>query len=227
MGRYLDLLRTAKPAEAAEAASADITAMRAVCAADARLAALSLLRPSLARALPADGSADRLIHKSFESLTAGGDAERMLGRVVMDYTQAGQAALLAAWLDETLLAARDHIEAAKQARSIDAHGDALFSAAAAGFAARAVAQILLQIVAPPLWPPGLTHDMLDGYVGQAEEPTVRTAHALSIAAINAGSGLALERHHAAVQAQGPAKADELIEQYYFYPRCDRNLLVDP
>ena len=226
MGQYLEAMLTLGTLAAADEASKEIAAMREACAADAPLASLALLRPALAKKLPNDRATHALISKTFECLGAGGNAERMLGRVVADYAEAGQAALLTTWIDDAILAMREQVEAAKDARSMDDHGHALYRAAALGYTARAVAQILLEIVAPALWPPGTTRDLLEHYVGMAEETTVRTAYALVIAAINAGSGLALEHHRAAVKAQGAEKADELIEQYFFYPRCDRNLLVD-
>jgi hypothetical protein len=227
MGRYLEAFATVPAAEAASSASQDIVTMREACAADARLTTLALLRPALARALPSDGSQSGLIAKSFESLGAGGDPERMTGKVVRDYAAAGQATLLTAWLDATILGLRDDVKAAKNASTIDSHGTALYRMAAAGYAARSVADVLRNGVAPSLWPSGISSEILDHYIGQAEEKVVRASHALVIAAINAGSGLALVRHRAAVKAEGLAKAKELIDEYYFYPSRDLNLLTDP
>jgi hypothetical protein len=101
----------------------------------------------------------------------------------------------------------------------------LAQAAAFGFTAWALSDIVRLHVPKERWPATLTEQKLAGYNSTAEETVVRGSIKLEIGCINTCSRSALDRHIVAVRERGPAWADELIEDYWYYPRFMRPVLL--
>jgi len=217
-----------EPAARAAAAAVQILALRSKSyLVDAPLWAVAMLRQDALARLGADASPP-LAAKLFDVSGFLSHPEEALRQAVSDLTWARQGQVVMAVCDAALDQAERAVESALAAQDVLSHQAGLYSAAGSAYLAMRVAEIMLGDVAPSLWPQGFAASVLGGYATKTEEIVVRAQHALAVACINAGNGLASRVHRAEVAAAGASKANELIEDYWFYPRAARPaLLGDP
>jgi len=212
--------------QTARALGAAAMDMRARQMLDAWLFTVVFVRARLAESLPADApGASRLIDMSFDGSVAAYDPERMLMSIVEDYVKAGHLALVIQILDQALELGRTNRQQALAAADVRWHFTYLAQAAAFGFTAWALSDLMRCRVPKERWPATLNEQKLAGYNSTAEETVVRASIALEIGCINTGNRGALDRHIAGVRERGPAWADELIEDYWYYPRFLRPVLL--
>ena len=128
-------------------------------------------------------------------------------------------------VEKALDLAKTHRRRALDAAAVRDHLELLSQAVAFAFAAWATTELMLARVPAEQWPSGMTREKLSGYSAVAEEGVVRGQIALGVGCINTTTRAALDRHIAGVKARGPAWADELIDEYWYYPRSARGLLL--
>jgi hypothetical protein len=210
-----------------EAASAEITALRARCLADAPLWTVAMLRREALTRVIGEGPMPPLAFKLFDVSGVLGDPEEALRQTVSDLAYARHGDVVMMVCDAALERAETAVQSALDAQTVQVHQGWLYEAAGQAHAAMRIAELMRDKVAPKLWPQHVTDALLGGYVAQTEEIVIRAEQALAVGCINAGNRAAFHRHRTAIAAAGPAKADELIEEYWFYPRAARALLLRP
>ena len=210
---------------AVQAAGADIMGLRSRYLASAPLWAVAMLRQEVLTRLLGPGPAPPYAYKLFGSFSALCEPWEAMRQGVADLAAAHQGEAIMAVCDAALEQAEAAVQSALDAGSIAAHQAELYHAAGHAFTAMRIAEVMRDNVAPGLRPKDLTGALLGGYVAQTEEIVVRAGQALAVTCVNAGSRAAFQRHRAQVAAEGPGKADELIEEYWFYPRTARGALL--
>ena len=178
---------------------------RANFSADGKLWALSRLRMAAAAPLVCKQPTPPALYRLFDPFGPGADPDQAFSRAVDEVAQTEIEALLAA----SLARADAARERALESRSVVAHGTALFEAAGEAWTAMRLAEAL----------------SFDEVAVSARDTVMRATQALVVESINLGSGSALLRHQALIAIEGPAKADELIETCWFYPRALRATLM--
>ena len=209
------------PAARVDAAAAEILKLRSSSyLADAPVWAVTTLRQdALKRIIASGGAAPSLMAKLHDASGVLSQPEEALRQAVADLAWSRQGEIVMAVCDAALDQAETAVEAALNAQDIRSHQTGLYEAAGSAFLAMRIAEVMSGHVAPNLWPEWLTTSVLGGYATKTEEIVVRAQHAMAVACINAGSGLASRVHRAQVAAEGEPKAKELIEDYWFYPRA--------
>jgi hypothetical protein len=207
-----------------QAASAEIMALRARFLADAPLWAVAMLRQQALTRIIGAGPAPVLAFKLFDVSGVLGDPQEALRQTVWDLAIARHGDVVMAVCDTALERAETAVQSALDAQWVQAHQSWLYEAAGHAYAGMRIAEVMRANVAPTLWPQDITDALLGGYAAQTEEIVVRAGQALAVTCINSGNRSAFRRHKAQVAANGPAKADELIEDYWFYPRGARDAL---
>jgi hypothetical protein len=214
------------PLEIARWLGAAAMEARARMTLDARVFTLMFVRARLAECLPVDAPrAFQLILKSFEGAGVEYNPEWMLTEIVLAYVEAGFLTLVIQVLDQALELARTNRQQALAGADLRWYFTYLAQAAVFGFSAWALSDIVRLHVPKERWPAKLTEQKLAGYNSTAEETMVRGSIALVIGCINTFNRGALDRHIAAIQERGPAWAHELIEDYWYYPRFMRPVLL--
>ena len=208
-----------------EASSAEITTLRTRCLADAPLWAVAMLRRVALTRIIGEGQMPPLGLKLFDISGVLDDPGEALRQTVADLAYAHHGDVVMMICDAALERAETTVQSALDAESVQVHQMWLYEAAGQAYAAMRIAELMRNKVAPKLWPQDITDALLGGYIAQTEEIVIRAGQALAVGCINAGSRAAFHRHRIQIAAAGPAKADELIEEYWFYPRAARPLLL--
>lgn len=216
-----------QPAEAQlAAATGEIMRLRSNYLANAPAWGVSVVRSeALKRFLDTQAKAAGLDAKLFDASGFLSSPEEAFRQCVSDLARAQHGDIVMAICDLALGQAEDAVQSALDAEDVTTHQATLYAAAGWSYAGMRIAEIMRGDVAPSLWPADLTEQLLGGYATKTEEIVVRCQEALAVACINAASGQAARRHRAQVAAEGSAKADELIEDYWYYPRAARPMLL--
>jgi len=211
--------------EMLEAACSPVMAMRDNFVVDAPVWAVIMLRREMLTRIVQDGPVPSLAFKLFDVSGVLSDPEEAIRQAISDMAQAGHGYVVMAVCDWALEHAESAVQAALDAQNVRDHQAWLYKAAGHAFAAMRVAEVMKSKVAPLLWPAEIKDAKLGGYIASTEEIVVRAHQALVVACINAGNRSAFRQHKAQVKAGGERKADELIEDYWFYPRAARDALL--
>ncbi len=212
---FLRDLRSDGPA-ALETATARVAALRAGFGSAAPVWALAQLRAAAGAPLVAQDPMPPALYKIFDPFGRGGAGETAVPAAVAELVAAGAGEGVAALVTASLRRAAAARDRALDSRGVVAHGAALFDAAGDAWTAMALADAL------PAGSPSLQRER-----AEAADLVLRATHALVVDCINLGSGAPLLDHQAQIAAAGPARADELIERRWFYPRALRDTLLPP
>lgn len=210
--RFLRDLPQHGPA-ALDIATATIDAQRADFSAHGPILTLAQLRAATAAPLVVTSPPPALLYKLFDPFGPRADPAQAVRLAIQDLTGAGHGPELLGFLDARLAQAEAARDRALDSRSVVTHGTALYEAAGEAWTAMQLAQTLPQTAR--------TTAIADA----ARSIVLRATHALVVDSINLGSGAALLRHRTQIATDGPARADELIEQCWFYPRALRATLL--